>query len=131
MKKCADCKKSQPTTKFHNQRTGKDGLHPYCKRCVARRSREWRAANPARSRYLGRRAYVRRTYGLELDEYEALLARGCAICASHDRMHLDHDHTSGAVRAGLCSRCNHMIGLSLERPATLRAAADYLETHAA
>ena len=58
----------------------------------------------------------------------------CAICKGErcgpgDRLHIDHDHVTGKVRALLCSRCNTMIGLAGDDPARLTAAAAYIRRH--
>lgn len=56
----------------------------------------------------------------------------CAICEQPEpkkRLAVDHDHTTGAVRALLCSKCNVALGLMSDDPARLRVAAHYLETH--
>lgn len=78
---------------------------------------------------------IRRHYGMELDDYHALLKRQngvCAICkqppnAQRTRLSVDHDHTTGRVRGLLCSSCNFAIGLMREDPARLRRAMDYLQ----
>lgn len=72
---------------------------------------------------------IRRRFGLSLDEYRAILARGCAICGSHERVCLDHDHATGQVRDALCVPCNSTLGFMQDSPERLRAAADYLEEH--
>lgn len=57
----------------------------------------------------------------------------CAICGVHGSktgrktLLLDHDHVTGRPRALLCHHCNVGIGLFRDNPATLRAAAFYLE----
>lgn len=56
----------------------------------------------------------------------------CAICAGSPvgpgrRLHVDHDHATGRVRALLCSSCNTAVGLMQDDSARLRAAADYLD----
>ena len=53
-------------------------------------------------------------YGLEPEEYDALLAKqlgGCAMCGNPDpvegRSHaVDHCHDCGKVRGILCTQCN-------------------------
>ncbi len=44
-------------------------------------------------------------YGLYLEEYQATLALGCAICGV-EATDLDHDHETGLFRAVLCKYCN-------------------------
>lgn len=110
----------------------------------AEEQRRWRDEDPKRARDKARRYHVMRKYGLEIEEYEAILARGCAICGTHEgrvvgkrtaheppraSLCLDHDHTTGQIRDALCHSCNSGLGSLGDDPARLRAAADYLETH--
>lgn len=91
---------------------------------------EWR---PCR-RSSQNEAYFVRRYGLTRAEVSAMrAAQGdrCAICGDQGAAHLDHAHTTGAVRALLCSRCNMGLGLFLDEPGRLLAAVAYLEKHAA
>jgi hypothetical protein len=87
---------------------------------------------------------LKRYYGITGEDYGRMLAdqRGvCAICNEPETavtpngtpkvMHVDHDHETGGVRALLCGNCNAMLGHAKDSPATLRAAADYIERHAA
>jgi hypothetical protein len=77
----------------------------------------------------------KRLYGISVDEFGALLeAQGglCAVCKADvpggkGNWHVDHDHTSGAVRGLLCHHCNLMLGNAGDDPVRLREAADYLE----
>jgi hypothetical protein len=74
--------------------------------------------------------YRRKTahrYGISQDEYERILSFGCAICGSTERMNLDHDHLTGAIRGALCNNCNRGIGMFNDRPDLMRNAASYLE----
>jgi hypothetical protein len=79
--------------------------------------------------------HIRRTYGITLDQYDALLAEQggvCAICrgpSTGKNWHIDHDHITGKVRAILCNGCNVALGQMRNSPEILRAAADYLEKH--
>ena len=76
-----------------------------------------------------------RKYGLSAAEFEVLAAAqngACAICAKvyeSAKLHVDHDHDSGKVRALLCGSCNRAIGMLKDDPALCRAAADYLTKH--
>ena len=57
-------------------------------------------------------------YGVTREEYETLLKKQngvCAICGGVNsngaRLHVDHDHNSGAVRGLLCVGCNMQLGV--------------------
>lgn len=104
----------------------------------ARYSREWVKKNPRRAKSI----MLRKHYGIDLDEYEAMFEaqRGvCAICEqpeqrkSHDggpaMMPVDHCHNSGKVRGLLCSACNRALGMFKENPTILRKAIEYVESH--
>lgn len=90
-----------------------------------------------------RRHDLRRRFNLTTDEYQAMhdAQNGvCAICGSaetatrNDRVRwlaVDHDHKDGHVRQLLCNGCNAGLGHYQDDPARLRAAAAYLERHAA
>lgn len=93
--------------------------------------KRWRDANPERARYLRRRSWIKRKYGLTVEVYDEMIAGGCAICGSTTRVHMDHNHTTGKVRAALCENCNRGLGLFAENPERLRAGATYLEHHSA
>lgn len=77
-------------------------------------------------------------YGIDVDDYDAMLvaqAGVCAICQTDDpgRGHLsfsvDHEHLTNTVRGLLCHYCNVGIGHLGDDPVLLRAAADYIESH--
>lgn len=64
-----------------------------------------------------RNSQLRRRYGISLWHYHQILDHQsgvCAICQSpplpHRALVVDHDHTTGAVRALLCDRCNRTLG---------------------
>lgn len=78
-------------------------------------------------------AWVRRKkkYGITKKEYTDLLTKQqgrCYIC--HDDfgedLRVDHDHSTGAIRALLCANCNSGIGFFNEEPDRLKAAAEYV-----
>jgi Zn ribbon nucleic-acid-binding protein len=126
------------------QRAVRDADPEAFKAKKAEQARKRRAANPEKHRLDERRRHIKNKYGLTLEEYDAILARGCAICGTHKgrvvgkrnkqepppaRLCLDHDHTSGKVRDALCHGCNVGLGAFADEPKRLRAAAKYLETH--
>ena len=113
------------------------------------RFRMWKAANPekyaaAQLRLKGRRKVyqrhsdLRKSYGIEPEEYDALLTQQdgvCAICGLPERakgknyLAVDHCHVTGRIRGLLCSNCNHGIGHLKDNRDLLLAAIKYLEVH--
>jgi hypothetical protein len=77
--------------------------------------------------------HIKNTYGLTYEQYETLLAAQdgrCAICGGKRsyNLNVDHCHKTGFVRGLLCRQCNgRLLTAAKDDPATLRAAADYLE----
>lgn len=84
-----------------------------------------------------RHARLVASYGITAEDYDRMLAEqngACAICqrppsdrsANEASLHVDHDHSTGDVRALLCRSCNLAIGLFREDRARILAAIDYL-----
>lgn len=97
--------------------------------CTAR-SKAWYHAN--KDRVLHKR--YEREYGCTWeDKVDMFEWQGgeCAIC--HDELgsvakaHLDHNHTTGEIRALLCRGCNHLLSNAKENKAILQSAIEYLE----
>lgn len=70
-------------------------------------------------------------YGIDIDEYEAILAAQNNQCATCDRewsksLHIDHCHTTNKVRGLLCGRCNPALGLVNEDIKILERMLDYV-----
>jgi hypothetical protein len=122
--------KQENAERYREYQERYDERHPGLRKAHARARS---AQDPQKHKDYVRRSVVKRTYGLTLEEYKAILARGCAICGRNPGgrfMHLDHDHANGKVRDALCTGCNTGLGQFCDDPARLRAAADYLEKHA-
>jgi hypothetical protein len=106
-----------------------------CLTCTREKLGDWKAANRDRYDALKWKAHLWKKYRLTIEAYAALVeAQGnrCAICDApggegRARLHVDHDHETGRVRALLCYACNVAIGLLNDNPVRARAAADYLE----
>lgn len=141
---------TKPLGSFHKCKQRPDGHKVYCKRCTSekqleRRQRDYERvrAVEARSRFkykdahsiLNRIGYLRRQYGMTLEDYNMLLASqagSCAACGADvtdggRNAHVDHDHTTGRVRGILCHSCNVSLGLLNDDPVRVRALLVYVE----
>ena len=94
-------------------------------------------ANPEAFRRSQRTHRLRKIYGIDQAEYDAMFERQggrCAICRrppkSGRRLHVDHDHDTGKVRGLLCMPCNVFIGWIAEDVIVLKRAIAYLRGHA-
>lgn len=156
-KVCPRCELDVPIEQYSRSRSNPDKVQTYCVHCQKIRRREryqadpmryraetrrWALENPEKARRNARRSHLRATYGISLEDYEAMLeAQGgrCAICGTDDpgrargsglsSFAVDHCHDTGKVRAILCHPCNAGIGLLGEEPDRLIAAAEYLRKH--
>lgn len=87
---------------------------------------------PSKRALAYRKHWLKKQYGLTLEDFDAILERqghACAICHREQvgmRMHVDHCHATGKVRGVLCSNCNAGLGLFSDNPDRLLAAIDYL-----
>lgn len=85
-------------------------------------------------RYIARHraAYVKRKYGISMDDLNELLelqGHTCPICNSPVGVYnscVDHCHTTGRVRGVLCRRCNTGLGLIGDTLERAEAAVRYL-----
>lgn len=92
-------------------------------------------ANKLKNRDSNRDYHYRRTYGISLEEYTALLKKQdyrCAICNKHERefkraLAIDHDHQTMEIRGLCCWMCNNKIIGHHRDPELFRRAAAYLE----
>jgi hypothetical protein len=96
--------------------------------------------NPSFSREANLRSTLKK-YGMTEDDYYILLEEQdgrCDICKTfpgdtlgvdRNRLVIDHDHTTGKVRALLCDFCNRGIGMFYDNPDLLVAAAEYVRRH--
>lgn len=162
MKRCRVCGELKPVDEFYLARGTRDGRRNDCKPCnlaakAARnaadpasnreRARRWQQQNSERYRakqqqYVdegrkqawNRKSYLKRRYGLTLEQYDEMLAAQggvCAICRKprpeERTLHIDHDHQTGKIRGLLCFRCNNALGDFDEEYELFVRAADYLD----
>ena len=79
------------------------------------------------AREVQQKAYAKYAYGITFEEFKELKSLGCAVCGSHEKVVIDHDHETGRIRAALCHNCNLALGHVKDDPDRLRALAEYLE----
>lgn len=68
-----------------------------------------------------------RKYGItpeDVSELETKHGGLCALCGRSGKLHIDHDHRTGRVRALLCARCNMLLGHYEKDPAAFVALID-------
>lgn len=137
MKQCTKCGKQKPLSEFYKDAIRIDGLRGPCKTCDIEKSRAYREEFPEKSKKQVRSSKLKIKYGIDLKQFDAMkIAQNnkCAICNTEftDPKYtcVDHNHTTGAVRAILCGHCNTMLGLAKESTATLKSAILYLDKHA-
>ena len=142
MKVCPRCKVKQAVSGFQKNATSPDGLQYHCRACRKSIDARPEKRKADRQRYHAntdgyRNQHYRRSYGITLPEYDALLKRQrgrCAICRnlckSGKRLAVDHNHTTGRVRGLLCGRCNPLLGYAADDVNMLREAIKYLRRHA-
>jgi hypothetical protein len=162
-KVCNKCGVEKPIEEFRTNRIGgKDYIRGGCRECeravtrtayaanpekAAAASRKWSREHPEQRNATKRRwhannpdkhknAVLLRTYGISLEQYNALLdLQGgvCGICQRATesncgrRLSVDHNHATKTVRGLLCGRCNSILGFIDEHPGTLERAIEWLK----
>lgn len=127
---CKRCGKPVPPEHLAN------GGAYLCTKCRNAATKAWALAHPEEMERHKRASYLRRKWGLTIEEAEALVRAQdgkCAICGETTpdsrgfRLHVDHKHGTNIVRGVLCIRCNNGLGCFRDRPDLLVAAAAYLD----
>lgn len=150
-KNCSRCKVNKSVDSF----SGRDNYCRPCRNEYAREYTKRRpdVIKRAKAKYLAsltpddrvryNRAQQLGRLGISPEAWDAMFERQgrcCAICRtdvpSGHGWHTDHDHAccpaagrscGKCIRAVLCSECNTGLGKFRDKPALLRAAAEYLE----
>lgn len=138
-KLCVDCHELKPIGEEFWVYTGKkkNHLRSQCKVCWnshQKKLRKLRHEDPIkRQQYLdNKRERKMWKYGMGQAEFELMSADQddrCAICRAKAKLHVDHDHNTGKVRALLCSPCNTSLGLMKENPQAITRMIDYIKEH--
>lgn len=145
MKTCKRCNATKELSDFFINVRRKDGVSTYCKPCQLEYQRaryndpeNYKRHKLDREIYLKNRKdsvrkwYLKTTYGLTPEEYDGLYSAGdgkCYICKrEYDYyLHVDHNHSTGAIRGLLCNPCNRGLGLFGDSLENLKSAIAYLE----
>jgi hypothetical protein len=159
VKRCSKCGELKPLDQYYAAKGCRDGLRGDCKACFSARAKAryaeksdeikayvkrwqqenadrlnaYRRAHNANRRREIRERHLKRTFGITLVDFDAMLAAqsgGCAICGrqapENTSLHVDHDHETGVVRGLLCFTCNGALGMLGESDEFLSRAADYV-----
>jgi hypothetical protein len=132
MKVCTRCQQSKENPDFYiGYRVCKE-----CKKSEHALRMRYEEGYAEKRKLINRRSNLR-VYGITPEEYTGLLEKqsgACAICLSFSSkvtragtLHVDHNHTTGAVRGLLCHHCNTSLGSMSDSPLLLRRAAEYIE----
>ena len=94
--------------------------------------KEYHERNKNKARQYGWEYQLRTQYSITKEDYETILSSQigcCAICKGKctRRFAVDHDHNTGKIRGLLCNKCNRGLGLFLDNPNYLEAAAKYIK----
>lgn len=94
----------------------------------------WKYNGTKRCKKEVRNGWLKRTYGITLEEFNQMWADQeykCKICGIENNtdknFHVDHCHKTGKVRGILCQFCNQAIGLIKENIQALENIIQYLK----
>lgn len=154
-KQCSTCKIIKPASEFRKNTGSRDGLRSQCRDCIhIKEAAQWQGlkVDPEKYRqhldrmnqftydryrtdegYLKTLDYrLRSKFGITLDDYNQMLDiqnHVCAICGGTNgdqRLQVDHDHVTGAIRGLLCRGCNSGLGHFRDSSQLIAAALEYL-----
>ena len=121
MKICKDCNLEKPLDAFGKptatRRHGKEYWY---------RKNDCLDCRNAKAREVNTFYHVKHKYGLDRETYEQMLASGCEVCGTHERLFVDHDHNTGEVRGILCNGCNSAEGFLKGNPDLAISLAAYM-----
>jgi hypothetical protein len=145
MKTCTKCR-AEKEDSFFAWRIKSRGLRrAMCMACVNKGEHQRRLNTPGyaakrHSEYVENRdrvylQHLLRKYNLTAEELESLIRFQNNLCAAcglppsgrglNSKLHVDHDHDTGRVRALLCGDCNKSLGMLKESPERCMALAVY------
>lgn len=134
VKQCSKCGDNRLLSEFPRGEKYKGGRRGVCKLCaketykayyhrnpkvrtvIIAKSTAYREANAEKDKISQRRFYLKKTYGITLEQYDVMFEAqngNCAICGLPEinkRLSVDHNHTTNKVRGLLCQQCNFAVG---------------------
>jgi hypothetical protein len=133
MKHCTRCKELKPLTDFYNNKQTKDKKASQCKSCFKVHEKNWQLNNPESFKASCRKRNLKKKYGLTVEQYDEMFNKQnkrCACCNREtDKLVVDHNHTTGAIRELLCSPCNTALGLLNEDVTVMQNMSNYVRKH--
>jgi hypothetical protein len=114
---------------FYREAKKKDGRKNVCKTCCSSSNKKWRNGS-SRSTYLAtkRKNRIRDQFNISVEVYDEYLKKPCGICKGVAEV-LDHNHSTGEVRAALCNNCNRALGLFNDSKSNLKEGLIYLNKY--
>jgi 5-methylcytosine-specific restriction endonuclease McrA len=136
--RCPQCREDKPEEAFYRNSSRKSGRAVWCKTCSNGKNNDYRRQSIKHQDWAKRRSRKRRLaeHQLTEEEFNDLYwdqDGSCAICHRPlitTATAIDHSHKTQKVRGLLCRKCNMGLGLFLDSPTLLDAAAYYVRTHA-
>lgn len=111
---CSKCKIEKPLENFYADNRHKDGKQSHCMRCF-KFYKEINYDNTKDNyKKRARKSRLKRTYGITEKEWQTMFKNQggkCALCNKDHKemktkMHTEHNHKSGKIRALVCFYCN-------------------------
>ena len=131
-RRCFRCTTTKTLEEFALDKNRAEGRDYHCKTCKSFYEKEHSKVYASRRRD----RYLKRTYNLSLEKYsqmEKVQTGLCQICRKKDpqgdKLSVDHNHKTNAVRGLLCKPCNTMIGGAQDDPNILKEAVKYLSKY--
>lgn len=118
LRSCSKCSESKELKFFSKRSDRKGGKASWCKACLNEWRRSQKLLTPEKYKAYEFKRGLKRNYGISVEIYKDLFKNQngkCACCGRPEedfkrKLHVDHDHETGAVRALLCTRCNPGLG---------------------
>ena len=139
MKECTKCGESKELTDYSSRTDkGKTTIRAQCIPCRAGVTSAWHTSKGDERKVYKRTHHLKTTYGISLGDYASMYESQlgcCAICgieeknAARQRLVVDHDHETLAIRSLLCGQCNVGLGQFKDNQDFLANAITYLKRH--